>query len=106
MAARLIQRSIVGQFILWLSIKYAPILLMLKGELEETMAELEESRRKLVSLKMQKDIASGTHSLVPAAAMVNGSVSPEKRPADGRMDLQELKDSVEEAKVSVMDNYL
>ncbi|ESR59079.1 hypothetical protein CICLE_v10014206mg [Citrus x clementina] len=75
----------------------------LAGELEETMAELEESRRKLVSLKMQKDIASGTHSLVPAAAMVNGSVSPEKRPADGRMDLQELKDSVEEAKILAAD---
>ncbi|KDO62987.1 hypothetical protein CISIN_1g002676mg [Citrus sinensis] len=71
--------------------------------LAETMAELEESRRKLVSLKMQKDIASGTHSLVPAAAMVNGSVSPEKRPADGRMDLQELKDSVEEAKILAAD---
>lgn len=75
----------------------------LAGELEETMAELEESRRKLVSLKMQKDIASGMHSLVPAAAMVNGSVSPEKRPADGRMDLQELKDSVEEAKILAAD---
>lgn len=75
----------------------------LAGELEETMAELEESRRKLVSLKMQKDIASGTHSLVPAAAVVNGSVSPEKRPADGRMDLQELKDSVEEAKILAAD---
>lgn len=75
----------------------------LAGELEETMAELEESRRKLVSLKMQKDIASGTHSLVPAAAMVNGSVSPEKKPADRRMDLQELKDSVEEAKILAAD---
>lgn len=70
------------------------------------MAELEESRRKLVSLKMQKDIASGTHSLVPAATMVNGNVLPEKKPADRRMDLQELKDSVEEAKVSIMDDYI
>lgn len=75
----------------------------LAGELEETMAELEESRRKLVSLKMQKDIASGTHSLVPSAAMVNGSVLPEERPADRRMDLQELKDSVEEAKILAAD---
>lgn len=75
----------------------------LAGELEESMAELEESRRKLVSLKMQKDIASGTHSLVPAATMVNGNVLPEKKPADRRMDLQELKDSVEEAKILAAD---
>lgn len=79
---------------------------MLKGELEEIMAELEESRRKLVSLKMQKDMASGMHSLVPGAIMVNGSVSPEKKPADRTMDLQELKDSIEEVKVSIMDGYL
>ncbi|KAJ4724084.1 E3 ubiquitin protein ligase [Melia azedarach] len=75
----------------------------LAGELEEIMAELEESRRKLVSLKMQKDMASGMHSLVPGAITVNGSVSPEKKPADRTMDLQELKDSIEEVKVLAAD---
>ena len=73
-------------------------LLILKGELEEIMAELEESRRKLVSLKMQKNIASGMHASTPVAA--NGSLSPEK-PADMTMGLREIKDSIEETKVLI-----
>ncbi|XP_058108518.1 E3 ubiquitin-protein ligase BRE1-like 2 isoform X2 [Magnolia sinica] len=67
----------------------------LAGELEESMAELEESRRKLVNLKMQKDGVSGVH--VPLLGTVNGGNSPDK-PADRTMGLRELKDSVEEAK--------
>ncbi|KAK9273851.1 hypothetical protein L1049_018663 [Liquidambar formosana] len=39
----------------------------LAGELEESMAELEESRRKLINLKMQKDVASGVHTQILAA---------------------------------------
>ena len=62
------------------------------------MAELEESRRKLVSLKMQKNIASGMHASTPVAA--NGSLSPEK-PADMTMGLREIKDSIEETKVLI-----
>ncbi|GLU19552.1 hypothetical protein SLE2022_357980 [Rubroshorea leprosula] len=72
----------------------------IKGELEEVMAELEESRRKLVNLKMQKDIASRMHVTSPVA--VNGSLSPEK-PEDKGMGLQELKDSIEEAEVVAAD---
>ncbi|XP_042514647.1 E3 ubiquitin-protein ligase BRE1-like 2 [Macadamia integrifolia] len=68
----------------------------LAGELEECMAELEESRRKLVNLKMQKDGTSGVH--VPVQNAVNGSMSPEK-PVDRTMGLRELKDSIEEAKI-------
>lgn len=68
------------------------------GELDEVAAELEESRRKLVSLKMQKDAAIGTNS--SNADAVNGNLSPEK-PADKAMGLRELKDSIEEAKVFV-----
>jgi len=60
------------------------------------MAELEECRRKLVNLKMQKGTASGVHTSVPGSA--NGSLSPEK-PADRTVRLQELKDSIEETKV-------
>jgi len=60
------------------------------------MAELEESRRKIVSLKMQKDAAMGMNS--SNADSVNGNLSPEK-PADRAMGLSELKHSIEEAKV-------
>ena len=67
-----------------------------QGELEETMAELEESRRKLVSLQMQKHGASVMNPSVSNA--VNGSNSSEKF-ADRNMGLRELKESVEEAKV-------
>ncbi|XP_057441705.1 E3 ubiquitin-protein ligase BRE1-like 2 isoform X2 [Lotus japonicus] len=66
------------------------------GELDEIAAELEESRRKLVSLKMQKDAAIGINS--PNADAVNGNLSPEK-PAGRTMSLHELKDSIEEAKI-------
>lgn len=62
------------------------------------MAELEESRRKLVNLKMQKDGASGVQVSVLSA--VNGVSSPDK-PADRTMGFRELKESVEEAKVCV-----
>ncbi|XP_021277938.1 E3 ubiquitin-protein ligase BRE1-like 2 isoform X1 [Herrania umbratica] len=72
----------------------------LRGELEEIMAELEESRRKLVSLKMQKNLASGMHASTPFA--VNGSLSPEK-PADKIMGLREIKDSIEETKIVAAD---
>ncbi|XP_061373602.1 E3 ubiquitin-protein ligase BRE1-like 2 [Gastrolobium bilobum] len=68
----------------------------LGGELDEIMAELEESRRKLVNLKMQKDAAMGMNS--PSTDAVNGNLSPEK-PADRTMGLRELKDSIEEAKI-------
>lgn len=69
---------------------------MSKGELDECMAELEESRRKLVNLQMQRDGASWIPA--PTRGMVNGNLSPEK-PADKTMGLRELKDSIEEAKV-------
>lgn len=74
------------------------LFLILKGELDEIVAELEESRRKLVSLKMQKDAATGMNS--SSADAVNGNVSPEK-PADRALGLPELKNLIEEAKVFV-----
>ncbi|KAG6787598.1 hypothetical protein POTOM_003640 [Populus tomentosa] len=65
------------------------------GDLEEIMAELEESRRKLVNLKMQKDAAVGIH--IPAPSAVNGNMSPEKT-ADRSKRLRELRDSLDETK--------
>ncbi|WCJ32437.1 E3 ubiquitin-protein ligase BRE1-like 2 [Euphorbia peplus] len=72
----------------------------LAGELEESMAELEESRRKLVNLKMQKDAAAGLHTIAPSA--INGSLSPEK-PAERSKGFRQLKDAIEEAKILVAD---
>ncbi|THU49235.1 hypothetical protein C4D60_Mb06t07410 [Musa balbisiana] len=66
-----------------------------EGELEESMAELEESRRKLAILQMHKHGASTTHASIANAA--NGSSSPDKS-ADRTMGLKDLKDSIEEAK--------
>ncbi|XXG65881.1 hypothetical protein AAC387_Pa05g3480 [Persea americana] len=60
------------------------------------MTELEESRRKLVNLKMQKDGVADVHISVLSA--VNGVSSPDK-PADRTMGFRELKESVEEAKM-------
>ena len=57
------------------------------------MAELEETRRKLVGLKMQKDGMLRISS--PTGMGLNGSSSPEKQ----NMGLKDLKNSVEEAKV-------
>ncbi|KAL6200759.1 hypothetical protein ACLB2K_030540 [Fragaria x ananassa] len=66
------------------------------GDLDDSMAELEESRRKLVNLKMQKDVASGMHNLTSGA--VNGTLSPEKS-TERTISLQELKNSIDETKI-------
>ena len=60
------------------------------------MAELEDSRRKLVNLRMQKNLVSGTYN--PTSVVVNGAMSFLK-PPDRSMGLQDLKDSIEEAEV-------
>ncbi|KAL7116262.1 hypothetical protein ACP275_04G231700 [Erythranthe tilingii] len=78
----------------------------LAGELEESMAELEESRRKLINLKMQKDGVSSMQVPIPIPVIVpnaaNGNASPEK-PADRSKRLRELKESIEEIKVLAED---
>ncbi|KAI3523486.1 hypothetical protein L1887_01655 [Cichorium endivia] len=70
------------------------------GDLEDSMAELEESRRKLVNLKMQKDRLSNVQPQVPFA--INGNISPENT-VDKTMGLRDLKDSIEEAKIVASD---
>lgn len=70
--------------------------MIIEGELEEIKAELEENRRKLINLKMQKDAACEGHVTSPAVA--NGSVSPEK--TVDKTKLRELKDSIDEIKVT------
>lgn len=61
------------------------------------MAELEDSRRKLVNLRMQKEGSSALH--VPVN-MSNGSSMSDKL-SDKNIGLRELKDSIEEAKVCI-----
>ncbi|KAK7385822.1 hypothetical protein VNO78_31718 [Psophocarpus tetragonolobus] len=73
-----------------------PDIKRLTGELDEIVAELEESRRKLVNLEMQKDAAIGINS--PNAYAVNGNLPPENI-TNSNMGACELKDSIEEAKI-------
>lgn len=77
-------------------VEYVNFLLWVTGELDDSMAELEESRRKLVNLKMQKDVASGMHNLTSGA--VNGTLSPEKS-TERTISLRELRNAIEETKV-------
>ncbi|KAL2893713.1 E3 ubiquitin-protein ligase BRE1-like 2, partial [Bienertia sinuspersici] len=92
--ADLIQKYIQNQSVDDTEIKH------IAGELEESMAELEESRRKLVNLRMQKNLASGNY--IPATGTINGTLSSSKLP-DRCMGLQELRDSIEEAEILATD---
>ncbi|KAG8092228.1 hypothetical protein GUJ93_ZPchr0012g19682 [Zizania palustris] len=67
----------------------------LSGELEESMAELEESRRKLAVLQLQRNGGSLVNTSAPNG--VNGSVSTDKS-SDKGTGWRDLKDAVEEAK--------
>ncbi|KAG8084186.1 hypothetical protein GUJ93_ZPchr0010g8972 [Zizania palustris] len=67
----------------------------LSGELDESIAELEESRRKLVVLQLQRNGGSLMNTSAPNG--VNGIASTDKS-SDRSMGWQDLKDAVEEAK--------
>ncbi|KAB2616974.1 E3 ubiquitin-protein ligase BRE1-like 2 [Pyrus ussuriensis x Pyrus communis] len=66
------------------------------GELDDKMADLELKRRKLVNLKMQKDVASGVQNHTSSA--LNGTLSPEKS-TERTISLRELRNSIEETKI-------
>jgi E3 ubiquitin-protein ligase BRE1 len=68
----------------------------LSGELEETMAELDESRRKLVIQQLQRH--GGSLMNISGSNGVNGSLSTDKS-SDKSMGWGDLKDAVDEAKV-------
>lgn len=65
------------------------------GELDESLAEVEESRRKLINMKIQTSGSSGLH--VPVMLTGNGSASPEQS-SDKTLGLKELKSRIEEVK--------
>ncbi|KAK7397003.1 hypothetical protein VNO78_18167 [Psophocarpus tetragonolobus] len=72
-------------------------LVICKGELDEIVAELEESRRKLVNLEMQKDAVIGINS--PNADAVNGNLSAKNITNSNIVDanrLSELQDAQED----------
>jgi E3 ubiquitin-protein ligase BRE1 len=66
----------------------------LSGDLEESIAELEESQRRSVVLQLQRH---GSLMDASAANTMNGGVSTDKS-SDKSMSWQDLKDAVEEAK--------
>ncbi|XP_073131016.1 E3 ubiquitin-protein ligase BRE1-like 2 isoform X3 [Henckelia pumila] len=84
------------------------------GELEESMAKLEESRRKIINLKIQKDGVFGMQVsilipipvpvLIPVPNAINGTMSP-KMHSDMSKRLCQLKGSVEEIKVVTEDCF-
>ncbi|CAM0953283.1 unnamed protein product [Alopecurus aequalis] len=67
----------------------------LSGELEETIAELEESRRKLVIQQLQRH--GGSLMNISGSNGVNGTLSTDKS-LDKSMGWGDLKDAVDEAK--------
>ncbi|RLM80911.1 E3 ubiquitin-protein ligase BRE1-like 2 [Panicum miliaceum] len=75
----------------------------ISGELEESMAELELSRRKLVVLQLQRH---GSVMDASDANAVNGGISTDKS-SDKSMSWQDLKDAVDAAKGQLKDeNYV
>ncbi|KAM2274677.1 hypothetical protein ACFX1S_044448 [Malus domestica] len=66
------------------------------GELDDKMADLELKRRKLINLKMQKDVGPGVQNHTSSA--LNGTPSPEKS-TERTISLQELRNSIEETRI-------
>ncbi|XP_050158817.1 E3 ubiquitin-protein ligase BRE1-like 2 isoform X3 [Malus sylvestris] len=60
------------------------------------MADLELKRRKLINLKMQKDVGPGVQNHTSSA--LNGTPSPEKS-TERTISLQELRNSIEETRI-------
>lgn len=72
-----------------------------KGCLEESMADLEESRRKLAVLQMKKH-GTSVFNVPSVTSMVNGNALPDKvsgNDTNTSMDWKELEEAVDEAKV-------
>lgn len=65
----------------------------LKGELESTVAELEESNQKLATLKVEKDTAKG--AVLPVLAVGN-TLIPNDKIKDKQKDLQDMESTLKE----------
>ncbi|XP_011089870.1 E3 ubiquitin-protein ligase BRE1-like 1 [Sesamum indicum] len=73
--------------------KNKAVLKHLKGELESTISELEESNRKLAILKAERDVAKG--AFFPVLNRGNQQVTTDKA-RDKQKDLQEMESSLKE----------
>jgi hypothetical protein len=82
-----------------------------EGDLEESMADLEESRRKLAVLQMKK-YGTSAFNVPSATSMVNGSILPNKVSESGTninnksTDWKELQEAVDDDKVHVHSRIL
>jgi hypothetical protein len=82
-----------------------------EDDLEESMADLEESRRKLAVLQMKK-LGTSAFNVPSATSTVNGSILPDKVSENDTninnksMDWKELQEAVDEAKVHVHSRIL
>jgi len=72
------------------------------GELESTVAELEESNQKLATLKVEKDAAKG--AVLPVLAVGN-SLIPNDKIKDKQKDLQDMESTLKELLVSFLDLF-
>lgn len=70
------------------------------GELESTVAELEESNQKLATLKVEKDTAKG--AVLPVLAVGN-TLIPNDKIKDKQKDLQDMESTLKELLVSFLD---
>ena len=73
------------------------------GELESTVAELEESNQKLATLKVEKDAAKG--AVLPVLAVGN-TLIPNDKIKDKQKDLQDMESTLKELLVSFLDLFI
>ena len=74
-----------------------------QGDLEETTAELEESRRKLVSLKTQRDATPGAS--IPVLHLGNKNDMGDKS-GDKNRELEDIEAALEATKVMDVHRFL
>lgn len=70
------------------------------GELESTVAELEESNQKLATLKVEKDTAKG--AVLPVLAVGN-TLIPNDKIKDKQKDLQDMESTLKDLLVSFLE---
>lgn len=80
----------------WSVNSYNVVVCSLKGELESTIAELDESNCKLATLKAQRDAAKGAFFPV----LVGNKHVSSDRARDKQKDLQDMESALKELLVS------
>jgi E3 ubiquitin-protein ligase BRE1 len=78
---------------------FSLLLLIYLGELESTVAELEEINHNLATLKVEKDAAKG--AILPVLAVGNTHI-PNDKIKDKQKDLQDMESTLKELLVSFL----